>query len=194
MKGRSLLLIAGAAAIAGCGSPTGITASLNTFSATLTVFAFTGTPLSAPTGIDTFGGRTVVTDGSSTADVIFDIRNGQPVAIPPMALTGVASAAIQKVGVPFDSLLAAPLSGYNDTTVVDVNVGDVIAVRAQPAACSNILGLNPYIYSKMQVTAVNTSDTTVSTPSVMPPRTVQVKMVVDPNCNFRSFAPGVPTS
>ncbi|HET7566048.1 MAG TPA: hypothetical protein VFJ96_13690 [Gemmatimonadaceae bacterium] len=194
MKGRSLLLIVGAAAVAGCGNPTGITANLDTFSTVLTVFAFSGTPLSAPTGIDTYGGRTVVTDGSSTADVIFDIRNGQAVAIPPLAITGIANAGIQKVSGPFDSLLTAPASGYNDSTAIDIAVGDVLAVQAQPSACSNILGLSPFIYSKMQVTAVNTSDTTVTTPSVMPPRTIQVTLVVDPNCNFRSLAPGVPTS
>jgi hypothetical protein len=194
MKGRSLLLIAGAAAIVGCGDPTRPVAANNTIGALLTVFAFSGTPLSAPTAINTLGARTVVASGSSNFDVVFDIRDGQAVAIPPLAIIGIGNAAIQKVSVPFDSLNVAPVDGYNDSSAVAIGVGDVLAVRSQPVECSNAFGLSPFIYSKMVVKAINASDTSTTGDNAMPPRTIQLDMVVDPNCNFRSLAPGVPTS
>jgi hypothetical protein len=43
--------------------------------------------------------------------------------------------------------------------------------------------LSPYLYAKIAVDSV-----TLST------RTLYLRMGVDPNCGFRSFAPGIPTS
>lgn len=192
MTGKSLLLAAGVLAMAACGNPTGLGATSDTFQAVLTVFAFSGTPLSAPSAINTSQGQAVLTDGSSNYDVAFDIRDGQALALAPLALGGFGAAAIQKVNTSFESLLEAPTSGYSDTASIAVQPGDVLVVQAQPPECSGGFGFAPFVYSKLKILEINASDTTTAGDPALPPRSFRVQMVVDPNCNFRSFAPGLP--
>jgi hypothetical protein len=194
MKGRLLLLIGGVAAIAGCGDPTGFTANLDTVDTQFAVFAFSGTPLSAPSAVNVFGATPVLTDGSANYDLVFDIRGGQAVVLPPRVVGGLATAGIQTLDEPFESVLVAPGGGYNDSTAVPIDVGDVLAIRAQPQPCANTFGLRPFIYAKALVIAINTSDTATMGPDGLPPRSLRIRMVVDPNCSFRSLAPGLPTS
>jgi hypothetical protein len=192
MKGRVLLLIAGVAALYGCGDPTAIRANLETVDDVLAVFAFSGTPLSAPSAVNVFSHSVVVADGSASYDVVFDIRGGQAVALPPTAVGGFGTSGLQKVSAPFDSLLMAPSGGYDDSTVVQIATGDVLAIRAQPRECSGTFGLRPFIYAKMLVLAINAADTATIGPDALPPRSLRLRMVVDPNCSFRSLAPGIP--
>jgi hypothetical protein len=194
MKGRVLFLIAGLAALSGCGDPTAIRANLETIDDVLAVFAFSGTPLSAPSAVNVFSHSAVVADGSSSYDVVFDIRGGQAVALPPTVVGGFGTAGLQKVSVPFDSLLMAPSGGYDDSTAVQIGTGDVLAIRAQPRECSGTFGLRPFVYAQMLVLAINAADTATTGPDALPPRSLRLRMVVDPNCSFRSLAPGVPES
>ncbi len=180
MPARLLLLLCAVASLAACGDPTRVQARAEPISDTLTVFALTGTPVTAPTALNTIRHEAVRADPSSSYDVVFDIsETGQAVMYPPAAVGAFGRAGVQKSATPFDELLEAPVSGYNETTATDINPGDVVVIRAASAACQQ--SLNAFIYSKLVIDSVNTEA-----------RTIHFRMRVDPNCGFRSFAEGIP--
>jgi len=80
----------------------------------------------------------------------------------------------------YDALLLAPTTGYDDTEALAIVAGDVVVIRALSAACAG--RINQFIYSKLVIDSVNVAN-----------RTIHFRMRVNPNCGFRSFAPGVPT-
>ena len=180
MSAKLLSLLGAFTALAACGDPTRPRAEAVTISDTLSVFALTGTPLSVPTALNTLRHAAVRTDPGASYDVVFDITDaGQAMIYPPAAVGAFGRAGIQKSTTPFDELLEAPVSGYNETTPTEINPGDVLLIRAVPPECGN--SFSAFIFSKLVIDSVNTDA-----------RTIHFRMRVDPNCGFRSLAEGIP--
>jgi hypothetical protein len=177
---RYLPAVAAAAFAVACGDATGPKAQLEVHTDTLVVRAFTGASTSDATALNALSSRVVRTDLTSGYDVVFDLdQAGKPVLYPASAIANVGRAGLQKATVPFDQVLEAPATGYDETTIVTADVGDVYLIRTAPSACQ--INIRPFIYSKMVIDSVNTTN-----------RTIHFRFTVDPNCGFRSFAEGIP--
>ncbi|HJR63965.1 MAG TPA: hypothetical protein VJ803_09690 [Gemmatimonadaceae bacterium] len=180
MKARPFLVIAGIAALSACGDPTNIDATFETVEDTLTVFAFTGTPINVPTALNTLEHIVVRAEAGTNFDVVFDIdAGGQALILPPRVVSGIGNAAVTRSDVAYDALLLAPTTGYVENEQVPIDPGDVIVVRSVAGAC--VGRINQFIYSKLAIDSVNLGN-----------RTIHFRMRVNPNCGFRSFAPGIP--
>ena len=174
-----------------CGNPTSLHASLITSVDTLSVFALSGTPPSYPSGINVLARQAVRVDGGASFDVAFDINaNGDAVVYPVkqvVSLPGTSRAVgMQRLLVKFDSVTDAPKSGYQiDSTSFVLTPGATLAVQSQHNFSGDIcqFALNPNIFAKLAVDSVNLAS-----------RTIYLRLGLDPNCGFRSFVAGVPTS
>jgi hypothetical protein len=166
---------------AACGEPTRIKAQFPTVADTLTVYALTGTPVTAPTALNTYFHSAVRAEAESAFDVAFDIDTGGRALIYPAQLVGANSrrAGVLKSTAAFDSLLRAPDSGYNEDAATPIAPGDVVVIRANVVPCA--ADFRREVYSKLRIDSVNVSA-----------RTIHFRMRVDPNCGFRDFTEGVP--
>jgi hypothetical protein len=178
------LLLAVAALAAACGNSTAIRARFRIFSDTISVFALTGSPPTYPAAINTPTAQVVRADGSFSFDIAIDIDAQGRALVYPLRLVATTfgnarSVGVQKLAVPFDTMLLAPTTGYDTTAATVVASGEGFLVRAASDYCA--LDLNKIVYSKFVVDSVNAAT-----------RMVHLRTVVDPNCGFRSFAPGIP--
>jgi len=193
MKAR-LVLLATTSVVVGlnaCGDPTSLRANLITSVDTLSVFALSGTPPSYPSGINLLARQVVRVDGGAAFDVAFDIdADGNAVVFPVKQVVstpgGSRAIGLQRLLVQFDSVTQAPKTNYQiDTASFVLTPGTTVVIQAQHNFSGDIcqFALNPNIFAKVAVDSVNLAS-----------RTVFVRMGLDPNCGFRSFVAGVPTS
>ncbi|MGI8499128.1 MAG: hypothetical protein ACR2OG_16280 [Gemmatimonadaceae bacterium] len=186
MTSRLFLLLAGVAAAMACGNPTGVKANFIVVEDTLTVYALRDTSLSRPVAVNSDSSHRPVAvrfETGSNATVVFDLAPGGAgvVLYPPNLLSPVGRTGLQRSTLSFEAITNAPENGYVDSASVTAQVGDVVLLRSQHVNCA--LEVNPYIYSKLQILAIDAAA-----------RTIRLRMRVDPDCGFRSFLPGVPTS
>lgn len=184
MKARTFLvaLTLPALALAGaCDDPTGFGASLETVTDTLIVRAFTGATTSDATAINTHRPAAVRTDLGSGYDIVFDLdQDGNVLLHPPSKIANVGRAGLREATEPFEQIAEAVVDGYNEMDTVTAAVGDVYYIRAFPPGCS--ANIRPFVYSKLVIDSVDPVN-----------RLIHVRITVNPNCGFRSFAEGVPT-
>ena len=173
-----------------CGNPTSIQASLPTSVDSLRVFALSGTPPSYPSGISIVARQPVRVDGFATFDVALDIdAAGHAVIYPPKLVVatpgGSRAVGLQKVPGLFDSVHVAPKDGYEADSALVLAPGEVVVVRSAHNTSGDlcVFAINPNIFAKIAVDSVNLAS-----------RTLYLRLGLDPNCGFRSFADGIPTS
>jgi hypothetical protein len=172
-----------------CGDPTSLRATLPTSVDTLSVFALSGTPPSYPSGLSILARRAVVVDGFGAFDVALDIDAGGNAVVYPLRLVVGAGATrpvgLQKIVAAFETVLEAPTTGYDNDTPVVLTPGETVVIQSAHNGLGDIcqFALSPFLYAKVGLDSVSLAT-----------RTLYVKMGVDPNCGFRSFASGVPTS
>ena len=176
-----------------CGDPTSLKASAATSVDTLYVFALSGTPPSYPSGISLLVGQAVPVNvflnGFPAFDVAFDIDTDGNAIVYPVKLVipspGSRPVGLLKFGTPFETVLEAPATGYELDSAFVVSPGETLVVRSQHNISQDVcqFALNPYLYSKIAVDSVSLAS-----------RTIYLKLGLDPNCGFRSFATGVPTN
>jgi hypothetical protein len=192
MKARLALLAALSAVVVinACGDPTNIRASIPTSVDTLSVFALSGTPPAFPSGVAIVARQAVRVDGFANFDVAFDINaEGNTVIIPVRLVVaspgGSRPVGLQKVSGTFATVLEAPKSGFEADTALVMAPGEVVVVQSAHNTSGDLcqFAINPNIYAKFAVDSVNLAS-----------RTIYFQMGLDPNCGFRSFADGVPTS
>lgn len=179
--GLALAAALSVAALAACGDPIRIRAQFETVQDTVTVFAVTGTPVIAPAALSTIRHEAVRIETTRDFDIVFDINQAGEVVLYPVQLVGGSqgTTGIQKASQSFDDILEAPRDGYVTDSATIVTVGEVVLIEAQPVACAGTI--NPWIYSKLVVDEIDVAT-----------RSVVVRMVVDPNCGFRSLDEGIP--
>jgi hypothetical protein len=188
-KSRLASLFVGVAVVAGvaCGDFTGVPASLPTLTDSGTVYALNGAPLGAPTALHAFSATLIPADADFVFDVAFDLNAAGEIVILPQRAVASGLATTHVVGlatVPdsFEAVTSVPkgLTFRPDTAMVVKRNQTVIAQVTDGTACGfSISGTT--LFAKMVVRSVNQAN-----------RTMSVRYTVDPNCGFRSFAPGVP--
>jgi hypothetical protein len=192
MKARLAVLATMCVAVVlnACGDPTSLRANLLNSVDTLYVFALTGTPPSYPSGISIVAGQAVRVDGFAGFDVALDINaSGLPVVYPVKLVVASPGTArpvgLQKVTGSFDAVLEAPNTGYKTDAEVVLTPGETVVIQSPHNGSGDIcqFAISPYLYAKVTVDSVKLDS-----------RILYLRMGVDPNCGFRSFADSLPTS
>jgi len=192
MKARLALLAAMFVAVGlnACGNPAALTASALTSVDTLSVFALSGSPATYPSGVSVIARQATRVDGSASFDVAFDIDALGRGVIYPVKLVvsspgGSRAVGLQKVSAPFDSVLLAPSTGFETDSSLGMAPGQVVVVQTVHNTVGDlcVYASNPNIYAKIALDSV-----------ILASRTLYLRLGLDPNCGFRSFAAGIPTS
>ena len=173
-----------------CGDPTSLKANTPTFVDTLFVFALSGTPPTYPSGISIIGRQAVRVDGFAAFDVAFDIdASGNAVVYPVKLVVGSAigrrPVGLQKIPASFERILEAPKLGYENDSSLVLAPGETVVIQSQHNGDQDVcrFALSPYLFAKIGVDSVNVAS-----------RTIYLQLGLDPNCGFRSFESGIPTS
>jgi len=173
-----------------CGDPTSIKASYSTTVDTLSLYALSGTPPSYPSGIALLSRQVVRVDGFATFDIAFDINEAGAAIIYPVRLVVSSPGGSRAVGMlksaqSFDEVLEAPKTGYQSDSAFVMTAGETVIIQSPHNFRGDLcqFSINPNIYAKLAVDSVNLAS-----------RTLYLRMGLDPNCGFRSFTAGVPTS
>ncbi len=192
MKARLALLATMCVVIVlnACGNVTSLKASLPTSVDTLSVWALSGTPPAYPSAISIVARQPVRVDGFAAFDVAFDIDDKGNVVVYPVKLVvttpgGSRPVGMQKVAGTFETVLEAPQTGFETDSALVLARGEVVVLQSQHNSSGDLcqFAVSPQIYAKVTVDSVN-----------LGARTVFLRMGLDPNCGFRSFADGIPTS
>ena len=190
MKSRTpLLVVALAAVAAACGEdPFAVRASLQVVTDTFVVYALNGTDPHLPAGINTPFNAPARVDSTFNFDFALDIDAAGDVVVLPVGKVGTNFGSSRRVSfatpdVPFDSIRRAPDSGYVTDTIITVETGTPVVVQAVTPVCQGSTVASPIIYSKFVVDSIDAAT-----------RALYVRSVVDPNCGFLSFLPGVPSN
>jgi hypothetical protein len=192
MKARLVLVatICVAAVLNACGDPTNIKAQLPTLVDTLSVWALSGSPPSYPSAISIPRRQIVNVSAAASFDVALDINAaGQPVIYPVRLVVstpgGGRPVGLQKVPGTFETVTAAPRSGYETDSALVVALGETVVVQAPHNIAQEVcqFAISPNLYAKIAVDSVNLAS-----------RILYFRLATDPNCGFRSFANGIPTS
>ena len=173
-----------------CGNVTNLKASVPTFVDTLSVWALSGTPPSYPSAISIAARQVVRVDGFAAFDVALDIDGNGNAVIYPVKLvvaTPGGSRAVGMLKVPgtFETVVEAPKTGFETDSALVMTPGEVVVVQSPHNQSGDIcqFAISPDLYAKIAVDSVNLAS-----------RTLFLRMGFDPNCGFRSFATGIPTS
>ena len=129
-------------------------------------------------------------DGFASFDVALDIDAAGNAIIYPVKLVvsspgGSRPVGLLKVLATFDSVAAAPTTGYEADSSLVIARGQVVVVQSAHNSSGDLcqFALSPNIYAKIAVDSVNLLS-----------RTLFLRLGLDPNCGFRSFVTGIPTS
>ena len=198
MKSRLLVSSVGLASLvvfgaSGCNDPNTATNVLPVIADTLQVFALTGTPPSFPAAFLASSGAVTRADGSFNFDIAFDIDPSNNVIIYPQKLVGVPcivgalncggalgakAVGLQRLKVPFDSLLRAPASGYQFDSTFTMTPGQALAMQVQSSSeCQ--FSFSTIMYSKIAIDSVDAGR-----------RAIFFRSVNDPNCGYRNLVAG----
>jgi len=191
MKAR-LALLAATSVVVGlnaCGNPTSLKANLTTSVDSLFVYALSGTPPTYPSGLSLVARQPVRVDGFASFDVALDIDATGKAVIYPVKLVVASPGGSRPVGLikvqgTFDQIVEAPKSGFEADSALSMAPGEVVVVQSAHNASGDLcqFSINPNIYAKIVVDSVNLGS-----------RTIFLRLGLDPNCGFRSFAAGLPT-
>jgi hypothetical protein len=176
------------AAAAACGDANILPpASLAVRDDTITLWALTGTNIQFPSAYDLVLGIAARTDRTPDFDLAFDFvydslaHDTVPALLPRGALGLSADGGLLRVATRFDSLYAAPGSGYDAIRPVFLDTTTVVVVRSRTQICN--FGISSGLYAKLQPLAISRTF-----------RKLIMRMVTDPNCGYHSLQPGVPGS
>ncbi|MHB0947855.1 MAG: hypothetical protein ACYC3Q_07240 [Gemmatimonadaceae bacterium] len=181
----------GVVGMVACGNPTGLTASFSTITDTFQLYTLNSAPQGAPNAVYTFGFQTSgslgVRAGSGLAfDVALDLTPDGKVVLYPVRRVANALGRGHQVGLQvangtFESLTSAPRNGYTYDSTKTVSVGQAVAYEANNSASCQFSYNGYSVYGKLVVDSVDIAQ-----------QKLYVRATVNPNCGFRSFAPGVP--
>lgn len=189
--------IAAACAVGACSNPFAVKATVKNIDDTVAVYGLSEAPPEGPTAINTFIPKVVRVDPTQNYDIVFDIHpdsTGQLTAwaLPPLAVGFFGGGGIQKdTTQAFEAITKAPVNGYNDSTAIAIKPGDVLLVQARSYACtSQVFSARQVLYSKIVIDSIHYAP---FDPTTNPAgSTIYLRLRVDPNCGFISFADGLP--
>jgi hypothetical protein len=187
-----LALFACAITAASCGDPFAVQAPFQTVTDSFAISALTRTPGSARAlwRIGQFRRYRLDSIGSQF-DLGFDLdATGRIVVYPARTITvpppGTLAAppivALQASSTTYADADRAPETGYITDTAVVVTRGQTVFVRSTSDVCLQQTTGGTLLYAKFVVDSVNPVT-----------REFLVRTTIQPSCNFRSFATGIPT-
>ena len=194
-RGVAVLVALGVGAATACSGgtdPFALRASFETTLDTLVVYPLSSTELLLPSGVDLFGGAAVRPGLRGGAYPNFDFaidRNAQgQIVLYPAQRVAVAPAGSPRVGfsvqsTAFDALTIAPRDGYRFDSLQVVTLGQTVAIESQGVSTQGLVcaSSNSPMHAKLIVDSVarNTG-------------ALHLRVRTNPNCGFRSLAPGLP--
>ena len=182
-----ILLVIACALAADCGNPLGLQAFLSNDTATVSLYALSGTPIDKPSGFLIYGSRPQRTDQTTQFDFAFDFDSaGNAVLLPTGALKMGVGSGLQISGLDFDSLTIAPTTGYQKDSALVVTENSVVIAQSAPAnALSCTFGLSYPLYAKLHILTIDTT----SGPNG---RRIDFLVLANGNCGFRGLELGLP--
>lgn len=189
-----LALTACAFAAAACGDPFAIKAPYQTVTDSFAISALTRTPTSARSlwrigdflryRLDSIGSPfDLGFDFDATGRItVFPART--IVAPPPRTLVTGPAVGLQSTTNAYAGADRAPASGYTVDTAIVVTTGQTVFVRSASNYCALQASRTggTLLYAKFVVDSIDTVN-----------RQLLIRSTIQPSCNFRSFATGVPT-
>ncbi|HEX3533282.1 MAG TPA: hypothetical protein VHT23_03610 [Gemmatimonadaceae bacterium] len=173
-----------------CGNIASVKATIPTYVDTLSLWSLSGTPPSYPSAISITTRQIVLVDGFAGFDIALDIdANGRTVVYPVKLVVavpgGTRAVGLERVSGSFENVLEAPKTGFETDSALVMAPGEVVAIESPHNGSGDIcqFSISPNIYAKITVDSVNLAS-----------RVIYLRMGFDPNCGFRSFAAGIPTS
>jgi len=168
-----------------CGDPTSLKANLTTSVDSLFVYALSGTPPTYPSGLSLVGRQPVRVDGFASFDVALDIDAAGKAVIYPVKLVVASPGGSRPVGMikvqgTFEQVVEAPKSGFEADSAISMAPGEVVVVQSAHNTSGDLSVLHQSEY--LREDSVNLAS-----------RTLFLRLGLDPNCGFRSFAAGIPT-
>ena len=181
-----------ATAAAACGDPFAVKAPFQTVTDSFAISALTKTPVSARTlwRISNFVRYRLDSVGTQF-DLGFDIdATGRVVVYPARTIAVPPPGTLvtpQPVGLlattdVYASVDRAPQTGYTVDTAIVVSKGQTVFVRSNSNFCTVQPTGGTLLYAKFIVDSINPVT-----------RELLVRSTIQPSCNFRSFATGIPT-
>jgi len=150
----------------------------------ITLYALTGTPVNTSSAYSMINLAEVRTDLSNEFDFAFDIRDTlggrQAYLLPRGDLGFVPDGGLQRTTIPFDSLLFAPTTGYEDVRPTPIDSGAVLIAASRRQQCD--FRISSPRYAKLLVLSLDYTT-----------RVAVIRVVIDPNCGYRSLGSGIPT-
>jgi hypothetical protein len=191
-----LILLASTLAACGGADPFAPKASLETTLDTLLVYPISTAATNLPAGVNLYGSQAVRPLVRTNLTLNFDFAvdldaTGRVRLLPPKLLvpsqsTSLAAGMQVVKNTTFDALGLAPKDGYNADSATVITPGQVVAIQSQGAGpVSNICAITAPLYAKLVVDSIRPVNGTQG---------IFLRMKVDPNCGFRSFADGLPSS
>ena len=171
----------------GCGDPTAITAQFNNLERRGIVYAMNGSPISLPAAVAIRSGTAVAVDAGFAFDIAFDLDAAGVVTVYTQARVASQLVAVHRVGLqvsdkPFAEVLKAPGTGFVYDSVTTLAPGKTLLVDVIEQSCGFGSFLGPNIFAKVAIDSI-----------VPATRAIYVHVMANPNCGFRSLAPGKPT-
>lgn len=150
------------------------------------VHALTGASQSASTALSFPAHAVARVDATYQFDVAFDIDgNGNVILLPPEMVgqnpSGNRLVGIQKGLGTYDSLTAAPLTGYTIDSVTVVARGQAVAVQAQEPVCLTSNPIAPYLYGKIVIDSIDVVG-----------RGIYGRALIGGDCGYRQLIAGFP--
>ena len=156
-----------------------------------TLSALTGTAVNTPSAYDLLLTTEVFTHQTSSFDFAFDIgpdsafnlgTTGDTIAVllPRGAMGFTSDGGLQHTPLALDSVVLAPVTGYETIRPTRVRSGDVLVEASRLQQCE--FGILSPRYSKMEIQAISLAT-----------RTILIRMIIDPNCGYRQLTSGIPT-
>jgi hypothetical protein len=175
--------------LSACRDPIELEATQEVWTDTLSVYALTGTPAGYPSALSLNARQVLPVTGFGGFDIAFDIDAQNRVLVHAARRVVTLGNAVPQVGlqvVPgtFESVTAAPATGYKVDSTLVVSEGDVVVLEAVHNLDNDqcTFALSPNLYAKISIDTV-----------FLASRTIKFRFGFDPNCGYRSFAPGIPT-
>ena len=183
---RSILAIGALVATSACSGPVNPKSSTAVRTDTLVAWAINGPGSTKPSGFYLAENKVVLVTSALTFDVAFDVdtTTHQAIVIPVRLLTDGSvlgfHVGLQRLTQSFDSTTYGLRTGYQFDSIYALSPGQGLMIVSNPPGCAT--DPNPTLYGKFIIDSVNTTT-----------RTIHFRATEDPNCGYRSFAPGIPS-
>lgn len=177
-----------------CRSEDALRAVNETTTDTLTAYAMTGTPIQYPSALNSIARTTVPVSGVGAFDVAFDFDPATPNEIQILPIRQIItpfSSSIPSVGLlardeAFEDISRAPDTTYRLDSTLVVAPGQPFIIqsfRSVPGVLLCVYLVTPRVYTKVVIDSVNTTT-----------RAIYLRQTLNPNCGYRSFLEGLPSS